>query len=239
MKKLNSLDLKKYFFVGIVDIDRLLKEIKMFSNHISVYRNLLAKSDISNVTLVTSVDEDFNLNIYADFSSSGHMHETNEHIVVEQLKNAMFEFTAEYEQLINKKTAGKDNISVSKDFKRVFHSLIDLRDIENLQVENDIVPIPQIDKTIFRSQTEAYEAPLIGIGTLDFFDYSKRCHLITPEQDGKKRFKQMRVFCDLKLNIELLEARYSDKHLFGEYKVEIVNSDFYLRSFNLIQMDLF
>lgn len=88
------------------------------------------------------------------------------------------------------------------------------------------------------SERALSEAPHQGFGTLEIFDYNELCIVITPDSDKKQRFQKIKAFCTLEQNLHIMQARYSEKILYGEYSVEVVNGKFYLKSFNLKQMNL-
>lgn len=234
---LNTFPIKQHLSFGHFQPREMMTVLNSITTHQKIYADLLKSKGVSNVAIIILLDDVLNVNIYADILDEGTLNIPAEQEVIEQLKSAVIEFNDEYNSILNEKISG-DDVSFSPNFKKIFDCLRNLNEVQSLQIADETIAFEQLDATIFRNERALCEAPLQGFGTLEIFDYNDLCILITPDPHKKQKYQKIKAFCKLEQNIHIMKARYSEKILYGEYSVEEVDGKFYLRSFNLKQMNL-
>lgn len=234
---LNTFSIKEHLLPGIFQSRELMCVINSINAHKKIYSDLLKSKGVNNVAIIMLLNDDLDVNIYADVLDEGALNIPAEQEVIDQLKSAVIEFNNEYNSVLDEKISGGD-VSFSPNFKKIFNSLSNLDDVESLKIADESIPLEKFDGTLFRSERALCEAPHQGFGTLEIFDYNELCNVITPDSDKKQRFQKIKVFCTLEQNLHIMQARYSEKILYGEYSVEEIDGKYYLKSFNLKQMNL-
>lgn len=234
---LNTFPIKQHLSPGHFQPREMMAVLNSITTHHKIYADLLTSKGVNNVAIVMLLDDESVVNIYADVLDEGALNIPAEQEVIDQLKSAVIEFNDEYNSILDEKISGGD-VSFSPSFKKIFDCLRNLNEVESLQIADESIAFEQLDATIFRKERALCEAPLQGFGTLEIFDYNDLCILITPDADKKRKFQKIKAYCTLEHNIYFMEARYSNSSLYGEYSVEVVNGKFYLKTFNLKQMNL-
>lgn len=234
---LNTFPIKQHLSFGHFQPREMMTVLNSITTHQKIYADLLKSKGVNNVAIIMLLNDDLDVNIYADVLDEGALNIPAEQEVIDQLKSAVIEFNNEYNSVLDEKISGGD-VSFSPNFKKIFNCFSGLDDVDRLRIADESVPLEKFDGTLFRSERALCEAPHQGFGTLEIFDYNELCIVITPDSDKKQRFQKIKAFCTLEQNLHIAQARYSEKILYGEYSVEVVNGKFYLKSFNLKQMNL-
>ncbi|MFN3899104.1 MAG: hypothetical protein ACK4ML_01905 [Alishewanella aestuarii] len=234
---LNTFSIKEHLLPGIFQSRELMCVINSITAHKKIYADLLKSKGVNNIAIIMLLGDELDVSIYADVLDEGALNIPAEQEVIDQLKSAVIEFNDEYNSILDEKISGGD-VSYSPNFKKIFNCFSGLNDVDRLRIADESVQLEKFDGTLFRSERALCEAPLQGFGTLEIFDYNDLCIIITPDSNKKQRFQKIKAFCSLEQNLHIMQARYSEKILYGEYSVEEIDGKYYLKSFNLKQMNL-
>jgi len=235
---LNAISLKELLSPGSINPNELLESINFMIAYQKFCNDLMREQQIKNVSIITTVDTELNLNVVADFVNESDLIVHDERAIITELITAVSNFHDEYTSTVEEKILGTGVVSVSDGFKRIFNSYNKLGDISVLNIAGENVPTEKIDKTLLRTERSVHEAPLQGLGVAEIFDYNDMSISITPDALDGKKFQKIKVLCNLELSVEMMKLRYSDRFLHGYYCVEIINEKYVLKSFEIKQISL-
>lgn len=235
---LNSTSLKDKLSPGVFDAYEFKKQLDFMCSYQKLCQDLLNSKSINNVSILMTIDNDFKLNVSADFLNEIDLVEKDSSLLVEQLVAALSDFHNEYDSVIDSKIKNGRATSVSSGFRKVLNSYSKLSGVNTLKIADQALPAERIDKTVLRCERELFDAPDEGFGIVEIFDYNDMCISITPDDVDDKRFKSLKVFCTLEQNYEISKLRYSDKVLYGQYSVEMVDERLNLLFFRVQQISL-
>lgn len=148
---LNTFPIKQYLSPGHFQPREMMTVLNSITTHQKIYADLLNSKGVNNVVIIMLLNDDIDVNIYADVLDEGALNIPAEQEVIDQLKSAVIEFNNEYNSVLDEKISGGDVI-FSTNFKKIFNCFSGLNDVDRLRIADESVPLEKFDGTLFRSE---------------------------------------------------------------------------------------
>lgn len=199
--------------------------------------NIITSSEVNNDLLILSVFLIFERS--SNYEIEGKDFETSSDLVLSVIKTALAdaeESCAKFLRTNIEKAAEQKAIQAAfADIPGFVHKISRMSFCPKIEVFGTELALPQLDKSLITNRQLHTKAPLSGVGIAKFFQFTD-FHVVI-DIDSNDGVKRSNLVCkvDIDMTVSLLKACHENHSVRGNYEVKVIDNEYYLVKFELIQ----